>query len=366
MKLYRILIIIATSIFVFAAGMTRPTYNWDMIGYVAAAYHKDGFRGDELSSLTYGNIRKEVDKDAYKSLAEGTFRQAVLSDSSSLEQQIPFYSIRVIYVGGMRLLSMAGINYAEATYLISAFFAALSVLVLGLIALRVRAPIILFPLVVAITGYLLVARLSTPDSMACFFSLLAIFFLMYGSKAALVISALLPVIRTDFIILSLLLTAVSMWRGGRLLPILSISAAAGLYVLINKVNHNYGWLAIFNYTFISMSPYPAEMVVSDRPIDYIRPYYGALASALHDPSFLVYFLSACMFYFKVIRMNFPQELFFIPFTFVIVHVAVFPAYVERFFVFAASLMLLGILSSSQSRWQSQGQVAQARVRDEVQ
>lgn len=31
----------------------RPYHNWDMIGYVAAAYHKDGYRGEDLSQLTF-------------------------------------------------------------------------------------------------------------------------------------------------------------------------------------------------------------------------------------------------------------------------------------------------------------------------
>lgn len=42
-----------SAIAVIAIGLMRPYHNWDMIGYVAAAYHKDGYRGEDLSQLTF-------------------------------------------------------------------------------------------------------------------------------------------------------------------------------------------------------------------------------------------------------------------------------------------------------------------------
>jgi hypothetical protein len=54
-----------TAALVFFIGVARPLYNWDIVGYVAFAYHADGYRGAELSSKTYGALRGEVEADVF-------------------------------------------------------------------------------------------------------------------------------------------------------------------------------------------------------------------------------------------------------------------------------------------------------------
>jgi len=55
----------------FFVGVIRPVYNWDIIGYVASSYYKDGFRGKELSEKTYNDIKAEVGKETFESLTKG-------------------------------------------------------------------------------------------------------------------------------------------------------------------------------------------------------------------------------------------------------------------------------------------------------
>lgn len=169
---FRYLIIIATAATILIYGIMKPEYNWDMIAYVAAAYYKDDYRGVDLTRETYGDIKKEVNAKRFSKLIIGEYRETVFRDPASLEQQLPFYSLRVAYIELIRLFKRFGLSYTKATYVISAIFASLSVLVLGLIILEAAVSIAILPFIVALTGYFEIARLSTPDAMACFFSLL--------------------------------------------------------------------------------------------------------------------------------------------------------------------------------------------------
>jgi len=47
-------VILLTAAFVVLVGIKKPYYNWDVIGYVAAAHFEDGLRGTELRDRTYG------------------------------------------------------------------------------------------------------------------------------------------------------------------------------------------------------------------------------------------------------------------------------------------------------------------------
>lgn len=42
-------ILVFTAIAILMYGILKPHRNWDMVAYVAAAYHKDGYRGDRKS-----------------------------------------------------------------------------------------------------------------------------------------------------------------------------------------------------------------------------------------------------------------------------------------------------------------------------
>ena len=125
-----------------------------------------------------GEIKKEVSNKKFSLFVSGEYRETVFRDPSSLEQQLPFYSIRIAYIELIRLLKNLGLSYTKSTYVISAVFASLAVLILGLVMSETAVPIAMLPIVVAVTGYTEVARLSTPDAMACFFSLLGLYSLI--------------------------------------------------------------------------------------------------------------------------------------------------------------------------------------------
>ena len=136
------LVILLTSVFFLISGITSPSYNWDIVAYVAAAYQQAGLSGSELSSATYNEIEREVDAETFKELTVGEYVDVVFKDPKSLEQQMPFYSIKVVYIQLIRVLKTFGLSYTRSTYTISAIFTSASVLMIALFLLHFGVPVL--------------------------------------------------------------------------------------------------------------------------------------------------------------------------------------------------------------------------------
>ena len=347
---FRYLIIIATATVILIYGIMKPERNWDMVAYVAVAYHKDGYRGSDLTRETYGDVKNGVSAKKFSKLVAGGYRETVYREPASLEQQLPFYSPRVVYIELIRLFKHLGLSYTKATYVISAIFASLSVLVLGLIILEATVSIAILPPVVVLTRYWEIARLSTPDAMACFFSLLGIYSLLGKGKLVFFVAAILPLIRTDFILLSGLLMIFTYRQGDRFISLFSLLSAAAIYISVAKLTGNYGYLTLFNFTFIdSLNPYPANIVISRQIGDYLIPYGLLLQSLVSHPHTMVYVLALYLFWLHRDQVKGDKVHFYcffvLPFVFTAAHMLLFPSDHFRFFVFSASLIFVWSLTA---------------------
>ncbi|WP_233843586.1 hypothetical protein [Dyella sp. 2HG41-7] len=359
LRISALLLTAVTALIVLFFGWKKPTNNWDLIGYVATAYSADGYRGADLNKMTYDSVRNAVDANTFAQLTQGDYRETVFRDPTSLAQQLPFYRIRVLYVGLIRMIHALGLNYPESTYAISAVFAALSVVLLALVAHNIGAPIAAVPLVVAFTGFVDIARLSTPDAMACFFSMLTIYMLIRRNMWAFLLAALLPLIRTDLLLLSLLVLGHAFLFGQRKFALASMMMACLLYLLTVKMNHAYGWLTLFNTSLIHKTAYPATLLPSHALDDYLRPYASTIYNFTMHPHFVIYSLAIWLLISNGARAlrierRLISAVFVIPMAFVAAHLLLFPADTYRFFVFAASLVAIGLI----------GQMMPPRAKDE--
>ena len=340
------LVILLTSVFFLILGITSPSYNWDIVAYVAAAYHQDGLSGRKLSSATYGELKREAGGSRFKELTDGDYEDVVFKDPRSLEQQLPFYTIKVAYIQLMRFLKALGMSYTHSTYVISAIFTSASVLMIALFLLHFGVPILWLPVAATVAGYGTIAGYSTPDAIACFFALLLIYFFIKGSKASYVLAALLPLVRTDLAILSLLTMGFDFYRRRSIYPILSAAAALAMYVVINKLAGNYGWLALFNFTFIKITPYPKQMQISGNVGAYLQAYVTGVRNFISSRHIIIYVLVLFIFVFRkgykkpTLEIN---AILMICLLYASAHFALFPVYEDRFFAFPASLLFLGLI-----------------------
>lgn len=352
MRVRELILVAIMALIVLAFGVKKPSYNWDMIGYVAAALSAEGYQGASLNKATYDSVRSEVGPHTFDQLTQDDYRETVFRDPASLAQQLPFYRIRPLYVGLIRVVHAMGLEYPKSTYVVSAIFAALSVVLLAFVAREIGAPVIAVPLVVLFSGFIDIARLSTPDAMACFFALLTIYALIRGSTLVFFLAAVLPLVRTDFLLLSLLVLGHSFIFGQRKYAITSMTAACVLYGLVARMNGAYGWLTLFNTSLIHKTAYPAALIPSHAIGDYLRPYASMAYDFTMHPHFVIYGLALWFLMRNKTRppsadWRLLSAVFIIPMTFVAIHLLLFPAMTYRFFVFAASVVAIGLIGQMQ-------------------
>jgi hypothetical protein len=114
------------------------------------------------------------------------------------------------------------------------------------------------------------------------------------------------------------------------------------------LNGNYGYLTLFNFTFIgSLTPYPADIVLSSNLVDYLKPYAKLLDSLIAHPHAVIYVLAFYLLWLKREKVG-DKSMFLplcgVPVVFTLAHMLLFPTDQYRFFVFSASLMLIWSLS----------------------
>lgn len=345
-------ILFAVALMVLASGLISPKYNWDIIGYVASAYSYDGLQGAELSQLVYADIKREVGPDKFDSLIDGDYQKTVYTDPDSLSQHLPFYKIRVAYVQGMRGLHNFGVSYPKATFIISAFFASFSVFLLGALCRVGNVSIKWVPFIVLLCGYGSLARLSTPDAMACFVSLWALYSCVYRKSIFYFIVILIPLVRTDYVILSLILCLHAFFRGERLISLAASLVALGIYFSINYYCNNYGWLAIFNFSLIGLDPYPKYIRISKDISLYTLAYLNGFKDLLKHRDIIIYVPALLIFVFMDGYKTLSNELrvaLRIAVSFMVSHMLLFPAYENRFFIFSLSIFVISCLSFVASR-----------------
>ncbi len=350
MSLLTSAVVTAVAAAVLLFGVSHPQHNWDMIGYVASAHYKDGLRGEPLLAKTYAEVKDEVDPERFAALSTGDdYRRGVYQSAAALEEQIPFYSVRVVYVELIRRLGAFGIPYPKATYFVGALFSALSVVVLGIICLRARVSACFLPLVVLAAGYLQLAQLSTPDSLAAFGSLLAILAVMSGSAWVYVLAAVLPALRTDFVIFSAILMLATFHRGQRVGSSVALAASLMVYFAVTRWQHAYGWLTLVNFSLLQRMPFPSRIVPSHDLRVYLAMYARAAWLLIGSAQFFIYLV--CGYLLVVFRRNvwrrelYALELLAVPAAFAVLHFVLYPTYEDRHFVAPASLIVVWILGS---------------------
>lgn len=342
-------IIMITVSLTFCIGYFKPAHNWDMIAYVASAYKSDGLSSLDLLEATYSDVENEVGEEKFSAMTTGNYRADVYQDYRSLEQQLPFYTPRVLYIALIKVAGIFGLSYSVGTYFISSLFACASVLVVAVMLRQFCAPIFMLPFIVIFSGLLQLSRLSTPDAMSCFFALLALSIFLSGRSYYLALAAVFPLVRTDFFILSILLAILGFFSGRRFASTLATTVAVIFYLGVNKLMGNYGWLTIFNFSLIDRSPYPADMTMSNSLIDYIRPYFSAGWNLLNHSHGVIYVLSLYNLFYLARNAEFKitskHWALLVSLMFVVLHLVAFPAFYDRFFTFAAIICLIFSLSS---------------------
>lgn len=369
--LTRTIIIVLSALAIYFSGVSTQGIGIDQVGYIASAYKADGYTGAELQSKTILDIKTAVSERIFNDFQDGSeFSKALITDPRSLQQTVPLFSMRIVYIESMRFLHSFGISYTSASHQISALFGGLSVLVLALIIIRIDLSIALLPIVLTTTDLLGVTNWPSPDTLACFFSLLSIYLLIINSRIIFLIAMFLPLVRTDLIILSVLLTGYLLFldqgSDNKLSAGIAIIFSIVAFVCVNKVYGNYGLINLFNNHHIQHTVYPAEVEISSNPKDYIFPYIWVIRDTLNSNHAVIYLIAASILVYakriNVVVMHL-YPLFIIPISYVVLHILAFPVYYERYFIASLMLALLGVLHFIKSKLINSGSFDNCEVKD---
>jgi len=283
-------------------SLAEPIYNWDLVGYVAATLRLQGAEGEALLEQTWNAVDTGVRRPGVaERLATATpYSRAVSSDPLALEEQVPFYSPRVLYVGAMLGLATVGVPLVAATVVLSAVpVAALAVLMWWVVGRRHTfwAALLAVPLLGWWLKLPVLARASTADALALLFLVAGSWALVRNLDgrwramapacfAAAVLSrhdAVLHVLVFTAILLVLPRIGGSAWRGviGRATFVVAPSLVA--YMVLAWTTGWYGWHVLVVHTFAGPLAYPADASLPPAWPIYLQRLDWTVAGLLDRP-----------------------------------------------------------------------------------
>lgn len=334
--------------FVLWSGAKRPDHDWDVIGYVAAAFHADGLLGVDLHQHTYDSVRQDVGERQFARLVDASdpYRAAVYASPVALEQHVHFYAIRVMHVSAMRVLSkLTGCSPSRALAWLNGVVGALAVLTCFGLLRAFSVPVWLLPVVLWWVGVRDVAKLSTPDVLACWLALSSVLALAHQRwHLALACALMLPLARTDAVLWSLMVAMTVMWLTSmRWQPVLAAALCLVVCAAINHLYQNPGHLVIFNFTLIQKHPWPATQPVATDWHIYAAAYARGVMHAIRQPDVLLWPLAVLFLLAGRWMSRLHRAVVLVSLCYVLLHMLLFPLYLQRFFVapvFLVSTLLL--------------------------
>jgi len=254
--------------YVFAAGMVLmlgalryPWHNWDMIGYAGVAHERALREPDELHLRVFADLQSWASPDGWRQLTRADdFRRTVATDPEALQELLPLYRNKPLYLATVRAMVTAGMDVFAALHLLSALCAAIGLWLVA--AAFPRMPVaatLALPPLAALAGLVTVSRIATPDAMALAGVALAVLLMVRRSRALAIVLALLPLLRPELIVFSMLASLWWAMRGERVWALAGAVVAGALFVATKQFAGSYGWERLFWFTFVEVSPYPARL-----------------------------------------------------------------------------------------------------------
>ena len=274
-------------------AIRQPHYTWDLLGYVGCAVNSTDPK--IIHDVAFDAIRDAPsDEDIH---ADNPYRKDVAANPYHFAEQLPFYSIKPVYVALIKVLHRAGMPFQKSAVAISA---ASNFLLAVLLWQWLAAYLTGWSLAAACTlimlspNILVLSRWATPDCLATLVAAVA-FYLILERKSYFWGSALLLLdvwVRTDALVLAGIVFAVSLIT--RKLDITQFAAlsllALGSYFAINHFAGNYGWPALFYNSFLGGLTAPGEAVIHFSWSAYVHQWVRGAFLWLISGSFALYVL----------------------------------------------------------------------------
>jgi len=331
------------------AGWTffQSAHDWDMIGYMAVITSWQTPNPVAMHRRVYQELRRTITPATYEALTTGPFRDDIAANPFHLAEQVPFYSIKPLYVDMVWLGHRLGLRLDRSMRLVSV----LSVLALGILCFQwmriyvtdLQSAIISACLFMTAPLHRL-ARFHEPDALNAIVLVASLYFLFEKKKhfPGLLLLCLSALIRPDSAILALLVLAyLATWAPTSLairkLDALVLAGTIGASVLaIGRFSGNYGWKMLFVNTFISPVPNPGEVTPVVTRSDYWAALRGGSIQLLSgDGLVLSVFFIALILLVGATTLEPPlQDMIILLVVAIACHIAIYPNIEPRYYAFA--------------------------------
>ncbi|MCB1043667.1 MAG: hypothetical protein KDC35_12035 [Acidobacteria bacterium] len=272
----------------------RPVNNWDSVAYTACLLRLSGTPETELRGATYERIKESVDGQTFYQLIAGPIRSTTYQDDQAFREAIQLHQNRFAYIGFASLLHQIGLHPVRSLYLASWLMGVAGMMLLGVtFASKVDAHMqFAFVLGLLFSGVIPVLHLATPDAAAFLGWALIAWFYSRRKSGLFLLAPLLPLLRPDMILASMLiLVSVGYRPGCRLNAGLSMLSSLGVFWVLQTLSGSPGWSVYFHHAFIHMTPYPVSHGDSFGWTEYLRAVaHGVLALEIKLSIALVIFL----------------------------------------------------------------------------
>lgn len=337
--------LVAVVVFVTAFARLYPAWNFDCIGYSAAAWHRLGAKGSELHVRAYGELASVAPDDARAALIAGSaYRRTLSSQAPALAAQVPFYENKPIYIEFMALAARWGANTYVAAFFIAAFSGGLLIALFLAEVSRVTngyAAAILACCVGLSLPFRAVVTLATPDALFAVLAFACAALVLRGGNGYFV--ALLAITcamtRPDGMPFVLALLAFRVVESKKWLSF-AATACASVAAASFAITRGYPWRVLIHHTFVRrlVDPSDAQSVRFDVG-DYVRILQAGLGGEYTpDLTFAPLVLAITVVVVVVSRKDpYPRRrslllLLLLIWATLVVHFLAFPMLADRFFV----------------------------------
>jgi len=276
-----------------AWSVMQPQYTWDLLGYIGSSV--DSTDPKVIHRAVFDAIRPVA--SAPEIQVDNPYRVDMAANPYHFAEQLPFYSIKPIYVALVKVTHRAGLPFPKAAVAVSgaANFALAVVLwqwlgaYLGGWSLAAACSLIMLS-----PNVLALSRWATPDCLATAVAAIGLY-LVLERKSYFWGSSLLLVnvwIRTDALVLAgIVFATLLLLRKLDFVQFASLSALAlGSYFAINHFSGSYGWAALFYNSFLGGLPAPGETVLHFSRSAYLHQVIRGSFLWLIYGSFALYVL----------------------------------------------------------------------------
>ncbi|MCY0969782.1 hypothetical protein [Chryseobacterium wangxinyae] len=270
-------------------------YDWDLPGYLACLYSLDYPNSSEkVHFLTYRSIKKEASAQQYKDISGLVIPNKAIQffekNAQGLEEQIPYYKIKVGYNFVVSIFYSLGVSGPHSVLLVSIFSYFFSGVVLFCIFKvifpenYILAPLLTLGILLLPTARFM-SKSPSPDMLGFVFLLLFILAIIKKLNQWIIFSVLLitVLIRPDYIIFALtylfmqiVFKFIKLNKNIDLSSIFQGLLLAGIYLCIVNYYEYPGWKDLFYDTFIQRRPLITAHLANFSFNDYLNILFNKL------------------------------------------------------------------------------------------